>query len=507
MSNWMRFLKSMGFQMALVLSSGILLYGQPSPPQAGNALDELRAQMDEMRQILNDLHQQLAGARKESQELRLEITALREELASVRVKARKPDNEVEAPATLGERIETVADDQRLLESKVNEQYETKVASGSKYRVRLSGLALLNVFGTGGSVDSIDVPNIAQHRAPGDSNGSFGATVRQSLVSLEVFGPTVAGARTSGDLKFDFFGGFPATGEGITAGIVRLRTARLAVDWKNTSIVAGQESPFFSPLSPTSLASTAYPALSYAGNLWTWTPQAYVEHRTTLSNDSRLSLQFGVLDPLTGELPAAEYNRMPTAGERSRIPGFAFRLGWQGAQYRAASVGIGGYYSRQNWGFDRIVNSWAATTDWDLPLGRRFSLSGEAYTGRAIAGLGGGIAPSVLFDGLPSFANTAALSFTSIGGWSQLKFKPLEKVEFNTAFGEDVPLLSRLGPFLFSQGANGPFVRRNAAGFTNVIYQPRSNLVLSLEYRRLWTSRFFDPLATANHVNLAAGIIF
>src|SRR4051812_49514660 len=101
-------------------------------------------------------------------------------------------------------------------------------------------------------------------------------------------------RTSGDVTFDFFAGFPSMTEGLTAGLVRLRTANVRMDWKNTSIVAGQEAPFFSPRSPTSLVSTAYPAFSYSGNLWTWTPEVYVEHRM-----AGVSIQAGILDALTG----------------------------------------------------------------------------------------------------------------------------------------------------------------------------------------------------------------
>ena len=227
--------------------------------------------------------------------------------------------------------------------------------------------------------------MANPKAPGESSGSFSATARQSQLSLEVLGPQWKGAKTSGDVSFDFFGGFPSNPEGVTAGLVRLRTAKVALDWTNTSIVAGQDIPFFSPLSPTSLASTAYPAFSSAGNLWAWTPQVRVEHRIVLSDLTKVILQGGVLDPLTGELPA-EYNRVPTAGEASRVPAYAMRLGLEHAAYdRLAAVGVGAYYSRQNWGFDRRVDSWAATMDWDLPLGHWFWLSGEAYRGRAIGG--------------------------------------------------------------------------------------------------------------------------
>jgi hypothetical protein len=277
-----------------------------------------------------------------------------------------------------------------------------------------------------------------------------------------------------------------------------------LDWTNTSIVAGQDIPFFSPLSPTSLASTAYPALSSAGNLWAWTPQVRVEHRIALSDLTKVILQGGLLDPLTGELPA-EYNRVPTAGEASRIPAYAMRLGLEHAAYgRLAAVGVGAYYSRQNWGFDRRVDSWAATIDWDLPLGHWFWLSGEAYRGRAIGGLGGGVSGSVVLTGLPSLQTSSALPIETVGGWSQVKFKPLEKMEFNAAFGGDYPFHSGRRGLSTEQGTS---VSRNTSGFLNLIYRPRSILLFSVEYRRLWTSRFDGSKRVADHVSLSSGIVF
>src|SRR5205085_802406 len=146
-------------------------------------------------------------------------------------------------------------------------------------------------------------------------------------------------------------------------------------------VAGQDGIFLSPLSPTSLASLSIPALSYAGNLWSWTPQLRVEHRFDVAEGSTLTLQAGILDALTGEAPVTEYLRQPTAGERSGQPGYGSRVAWSyKASGRPFTVGVGGYYSRQDWGPAR-VNGWAGTTDWSLPLSSRFSLTGEFYRGQ------------------------------------------------------------------------------------------------------------------------------
>jgi hypothetical protein len=333
-------------------------------------------------------------------------------------------------------------------------------------------------------------------------------MRQSMVSLEVSGPTWQGARTSGDLTFDFFGGFPANSEGITSGLVRLRTAKILFDWQNASLVFGQDAPFFSPLSPSSLAATAYPALSSSGNMWVWTPQIHVEHRVAISDASKLVMQFGILAPLSGESPRSEYDWTPGAGERSRMPAYATRFAWQHTgQDRVAAIGAGAYYSRQNWGFGQTIDAWAVTMDWDLPLGRHFAFSGEAYRGRSLGGLGAGASGSVLFQSTPTLGTSRVLALNSAGGWAQLKFKPWEKVEFNAAFGADNPFRSGLTRLLLQRSIDGSPVSRNSSGFLNVIFQARSNLMFSLEYRRLWTESFYDPKQRADHISVSSGIVF
>ena len=183
------------------------------------------------------------------------------------------------------------------------------------------------------------------------------------------------------------------------GLVRMRTATVRLDWTNTSIVAGQDRLFFAPLAPTSLATLATPALSYAGNLWGWTPQVRVEHRVVLSDASSLSFQGGILDSLTGDIPPDQFDRYPSWGEQSGQPAFAARVSWSHRMFgQDFTVGAGGYYGRQDWGFSRNVDGWAGTADLTLPLGKRFEFTGEFYRGRAVAGFGGGIGQSVLLNG-------------------------------------------------------------------------------------------------------------
>lgn len=133
------------------------------------------------------------------------------------------------------------DEQRLINDKIVEQSQTKVESGSKYRVRLSGIVLFNANVTRGSVDNLDFPQIATPPPTPAVSGAFSGSLRQSQIGLEAFGPDIAGARTSANIKFDFAGGFPNAPNGTAFGIVRLRTGTIRLDWEHTSIVAGQDS--------------------------------------------------------------------------------------------------------------------------------------------------------------------------------------------------------------------------------------------------------------------------
>ena len=321
------------------------------------------------------------------------------------------------------------------------------------------------------------------------------TLRQSEIGFEVFGPRVAGAKTRADLQVDLAGGFAQDVNGIDSGLMRLRTATMRMDWENTSVVVGQDGIFFSPNSPTSFATLAQPALSYAGNLWGWVPQIRVEHRMALGEKSSLLLQGGILDPVSGEVPGSSTYRQAGPGEASRQPAYGTRVAWTRNVFgQPLRLGVGGYYGRQNYGFDRRVDAWAAMSDVELPLGSKFALSGKVYRGRALGGLYGGLGQSVLFSGNNTgVPYTEVIALNSVGGWAQLKYRPTTKLEFNVAFGMDNPYAKDLEYFPYPLSYGDPTLWRNRAGFANVIYRPRSDLLFSAEYRRIETDSLVNGL--------------
>jgi hypothetical protein len=483
------------------------------------SVHELQGQIRELQSAVADMRAEAAQARSEQQQLRAELAATRAELvrnrdvvaaapAAVNSQVASAPAESASPANEQARVARLEEQYELLSGKVDDQFQTKIESASKYRVRLSGIVLLNIFSNQGSVDNIDVPSVSIQTPPGSANGSFGGTLRQSQIGLEVFGPHIGNARTRADLTMDFGGGFPNTWSGVNTGLVRLRTAAVHLDWTHTAIVAGQDGLFFTPTTPTSFASLLTPALNYAGNLWNWVPQVHVDHRVQVSEGNSLLFQGGILDPVSGEPPPSSTYRQPQAGEASRQPAFAGRAAWTTTLFgRPFTLGAAGYFSRQDYGYSRTVNGWSAMTDWEFPLTRHLILSGKFYRGAAIGGLAAGIGRSVIFSDKPSNPATIVEPLNAMGGWAQLKIKTTPKLEFNVAFGQDNPYAADIRRYPYSQSYFDPTLTRNHAAFGNVIYRPRSDLILSAEYRQMETYNITDDKYSAGHLNLMVGVLF
>ena len=503
----------------------------PNPDLADSGADvkALASAVLQLQSQIQTLNSQMSGlwaaqqkAERDSQELRAELNRTREQLVARRGDAYAANSSLQPSAptsansagpttqaesdSLNERVAKLEDDQELMNDKIVEQSQTKVESGSKYRVRFSGIVLLNTEVTRGAVDNLDFPQIATPAAYG-TPGAFSGSLRQSQIGVETFGPDIAGAHTSANVKFDFAGGFPNTPNGAAFGVVRLRTGTIRLDWENTSLVAGQDTIFFAPLTPTTLTSLAIPALSYTGNLWSWTPQVRIEHRLRLSESSRLLLQAGILDSLTGDIPQNGY-RYPTVGEQSGQPAYATHLSWTRKMFdRDLAIGFGGYYGRQNWGFGRNIDGWVGTTDVTVPLGAYFDVTGEFYRGRAVGGLGGGIGQSILLSGPITDPATSIHGLDSLGGWIQMKFKPRNNFEVNFAYGQDDPLAGELRLFPASANYYGSSLSRNLSPFVNFIYRVRSDVLFSVEYRRVQTYSLDSNPYTANQTGISLGYLF
>ena len=491
----------------------VCLASVASSAQDASGNDEL----SRMKRELQETRSELADSRREIEELRHGLQELRTQVQSNQASGNVGAEGVTgAGATTGNdvftpekpSVETADQDVGFLAGKVAELHQDKVESASKYPVKISGLVLFNAYRNSGALDIQDLPSLAFPTTPGFSGGNIGATLRQTVLGVSATGPKLFGARTSANAEIDFAGGSPTTSYGVTAGLLRLRTAGISLDWQKTSLHIGQDVPFFSPLSPTSYATMLEPAMSWSGNLWVWTPQIEAEHRIALRPDSFLVLQGGLLDPLTEEIPPFQGN-VATAGEATRVPAFAGRIAIDrlSAPQYPFSIGFGGYRALQRYQDFHQIDSWTVNADFKIPFGRHVELSGEWYDGQAVGGLGGGIWTSVIFpEAFPP--HTAVHPLRSTGGWAQVKVKPITRFQINGAFGQDENFARDLRFFAtpFTTMSFPPF-KKNRTSFLNFIYEPTSFLLFAIEYRHLLTAPALGESATGDHLNLAAGVRF
>jgi hypothetical protein len=143
----------------------------------------------------------------------------------------------------------------------------------------------------------------------------------------------------------------------------------------------------------------------------------------------------------------------------------------------------------------------------IPLAPKLELSGEFYRGTATGGLGGGIGQSVVFIGNPGDPGTIVHSVDSVGGWTQLKFRATDRLEFNGAIGDDNPFAGDLRLSTAAQSYQISLLTRNQVAMGNFIFHPRSDLLFSLEYRYLRTSYFPAEEYVAGQLNLSVGVLF
>jgi hypothetical protein len=361
------------------------------------------------------------------------------------------------------------------------------------QAEVHGLILMSAFANDAAVNNSDVPQFVLLPPPagGLPASGAGATLRQSRVTATAMVPEFAGGQLTGELDVDVFGGQqPSTG-GRTFPLVRLRRAFAVLERGRLTLFAGQEAPPIAEINPSSLASIGIPEFAGAGNLWLWIPQLRIGARVAEVGAVRLGLEAALLAPTSGDAQTAFFTQ-PDIAERSSRPFLQGRVRarW-GAGQEQGEVSVGGHYGWLAVGPSRRTTSRALAVGVWTPLVRGLELRGEAYVGRALAGLGGG--------GIGQNFGVDSTAVETTGGWAQLNLRPVPAWELGAGVGLDDPDDADLDPA-------GQRLRNLALeGHTS---WRRAPIVLGAEVRLLRT-RYGTGGGTvrATHLNLAAGVEF
>lgn len=478
----------------------LLQRAQQAAEQAQEEARRAREQNAELQQRLLQNTEELTRLRQTILEFGAQVAALKVEQKPVAEPIAVPVPQASAPQTaaMQAELETLKEQVEVNTAQIKEHAQTKVESDSKYRIKLHGMILANTYLNTNDSSLNDVPLVVPLTTGSLRKNNLGASLRQTRLGFTFEGPTLSqalgSARLSAEAEFDFWGG--DTSE--VLGSLRILTASARLDWQKTSLIVGQRPPLVSPRNPTSLAAMWFAPLASAGNLWQWRPQIMVEHRVRLADTSELQLQGGLLTPFGSTLQG----EVIEGG-----PGYEARAVWSHslASETKLEVGFGGYFHRRPFSFGRNVNSYAFTGDWQIPLGKRLTLSGEAFAGRAVS-----LAEPSGFRNDRLYALTGVLSnpatrirgVYSTGGWAQLNYKAQPALDFNFAYGQEDPRNQDIFSGQFTSSAR----LKNQVVAANFIWALRQNFLVSLEYRRLWTT-YVTTQQRSGHYNLAFGYTF
>jgi hypothetical protein len=375
-----------------------------------------------------------------------------------------------------------------------------------------GTIFFNAFSNSGGTNNTDVPLFATPTGAGNSS----ASVRQTRLGVRLEGAKVGKSRLGAVLEADFFGGFPAVGIGENFGIVRVRLANARLDWEKTSLTIGQDWMVFAPANPTSLAAAAIPQMAAAGNNWARLPQIKIERKL----GHNFTFQGAVLAPQTGDYPATStFFLQPTTGATSRLPFFQSRIAAGAKNFlgskKPANFGFSAHYGRSRvltgaaGNVENNLESLGVAADWNLPLGARLNLSGEAFFGRNLGGFQAGVFQgyntdfAYLQNGLPRAGGVRAIG--TRGGWVQLGFAPDAFKDRLTVYGS-VGIDDPRDEDLVSS-TRRDFRSQNFVYAFDAIYKFTPQFSLGAEFRRFETLYFFTGRRSANHVNLAAAYSF
>jgi hypothetical protein len=483
----------------------------PSPPSA-QRIDDIERRLNEVTATLTQTQQALEQSLQEIQKLRAELDALQPKPVATPEPAPTTTAAASAPNSTSDDLKSLHDQMDTLQAEIKQHDQIKVETTSKYPVRITGLILFNAFANDGVVDDAELPSIALPRNPGGSHGSFGGTMRQSVLGIEATGPRLWQSHTAAAISADFFGGMStnANGYSTAAGLFRLRQADVSLDWTKTTVEAGVTEPLFTPLAPTSYATVAQPALSASGNLWSWSPQLRVEQRIPISDTQRIGLEGGFIDPGSSNYATTQ---LVNPEEASHHPGYEGRVSWRRDGGSTASptpfvLGVGAYSANQFYSSSNIIHSWAVAADWEVPLYKRLGLTGEFYRGRSLGDFGGGAYKNLLsgtdtITGLPRSTGVEV-----VGGWSQLKFQWSPTLEANASWGLDDALASNFDNLILST-STVPLEQyaRNTSIIGNIIYRPKTYLIFSPEYRRLQSWRYTGNSSITDIFTLTVGYQF
>jgi len=319
--------------------------------------------------------------------------------------------------------------------------------------------------------------------------SFHMTARQSRLGFLIRGPeSERGISTRGRLEMDFYGAWPDLEPGrdpeSSQGMLTLRRATIEIMGSNWSLLAGNEWMVVSPFAPT---VNSYHYGGMAGNLGHRTPQVRL---TLYGFDKRLVLQIAACNKV-GDMDTLEFD----TGRLHAAPA------WEaGIIYRGPfTLAVTGHYGQEEIQTLRQINgamvqgyygskieSWSFNVGALIPLGDRFAVNGEWFTGANLDGwYNGGVGQGFVMTRKGDYE-----PLESSGGWVEIMIKPADNLKFFAGMGVDDPNKNQLKNGMIEPGyldkLGNEGCTKNSMYYANAWFNINPAAMISFEWMQIVT---------------------
>jgi hypothetical protein len=337
-------------------------------------------------------------------------------------------------------------------------------------IKFYGFFRLDAYYNTARMDSVIIPSRVLPETEGTplageakrNDNQFALDPRLTRFGVDVNGPEVDGAKTTGKLEIDF-ANFPA-GVAESRATPRIRLAYIDIKKDQLGLRVGQDWDVVSPLFP---AVNGELLMWNAGN--TGDRRAQIQGRWVDNADaSKESLSLKAALALTGAITNEDLDTGTVAGERdgfdSGMPQIQVRGGYKGLEVAAgkkSDIGVWGMFGRTEtdtfFNGENRFDTWLGGVDLSIPIASKLTVRAEAWTGANLGDIRGGMGQSI---------NTATgEEIESSGGWAELicKCGEKDKTQFHVGASLDDPKNDDLS--LTSTSANR---RRNQSGYIGTV---------------------------------------
>jgi hypothetical protein len=280
---------------------------------------------------------------------------------------------------------------------------------------------------------------------------------------------------------DFYGGEQAK------DIFRIRRGVISFDWKNRSIIFGQDKSIIAPLQPTSFAQVGVPPLSGAGNLWLWRPQVTYEERIPISKSTKATVQGSVFETnesyTAPSLAGSSYAQTDRPAVQARV-----QLEHEWGESSKIAAGVAGDGSTSHI-LGQSIPSRVISADLFVKPRSWLEISGTVFQGKNFANLGG------VPGGVTIGSNQAVIPIRGSAGWLQAAFPLTKRLTFDIYTGRQINNAHDLSAYEILK-------TETFAG--NALYHVGPNVVVGLEAARsrveylnaltFWTNRYDATVA-------------